>query len=158
MTARKDTLRLIHEAAEAANDSRAADIVALDVSDSTSVTEAFLIATGSSARQVIAIAENIEKRLYKVMGTHPLDREGVAEGSWILLDYGDFVIHVFDEKARDYYDLENLWGTSPRIELHLQHTQTVHSGEQDDSQENSENYDEDNSEDSDDFSDQEEEN
>lgn len=132
MTARKDTLRSIREAAEAANDSKAADIVALDVSDSTSVTEAFLIATGSSARQVIAIAENVEKRLYQSLNVHPIDREGVAEGSWVLLDYGDFVIHVFDEKARDYYDLENLWGTSPRIPLNLEHTQTVHSTDQED--------------------------
>ena len=128
MSARKDTIEAVRKAAEAANDAKAADITALDVSEPVSLTEAFLIATGSSPRQVIAIAENVEKRLYLDCGLRPRDREGVQEGEWVLLDYGDFVVHIFGEKAREFYGLDNLWGDCPRIGMHLEHPETVHSG------------------------------
>lgn len=117
MTAHEDTVAALQVAANAANESLAKDIVAFDVSDSVGITDAFLIASGTNSRQVLAIAEEIEKQLYVQLYLKASAREGLEEATWVLLDYGDFVIHVMDEGARAFYSLETLWGDSPRIDL-----------------------------------------
>ncbi|MBW2608571.1 MAG: ribosome silencing factor, partial [Deltaproteobacteria bacterium] len=93
---------------------KALGLVVLDVRDLTSVADAFIICSGSSNRQVTAIAEFIQKELKKV-GIKPLSVEGKKEGHWVLLDYGHVIIHVFYESVRNFYDLEGLWVDAKRI-------------------------------------------
>jgi len=78
------------------------------------LTDVFIIASGTSRRHVITLAEETEMQL-KVQDRRPLRREGMDDGSWVLLDYGDVVVHVFDEETRAYYDLERLWADAPRL-------------------------------------------
>ena len=104
-------------AAEAASDKKAEDIIALDVSQLLVVTEYFVIATGRTNVQVRAIADEVELQLREKGGEKPIGREGIGEDKWILLDYGDFVVHVFQPQERDFYRLEKLWGDAPRLEL-----------------------------------------
>jgi ribosome-associated protein len=102
-------------AAEAASDKKAEDIVALDVSELLVVTEYFVIATGRTNVQVRAIADEVEEQLRLKAGEKPLGREGIGENKWVLLDYGDVVVHVFQPQERDFYRLERLWGDAPRL-------------------------------------------
>ena len=95
---------------------KALGLVVLDVRSLTSVTDAFIICSGSSNRQVTAIAEFIQKELKKA-GIKPLSVEGKKEGLWVLLDYGHVIIHVFYESVRDFYDLEGLWVDAKRIRI-----------------------------------------
>ena len=94
---------------------KATDIVVLDVRGLTSIADFFIICSGSSNRQVMAIAEFIQIYLKK-HGIKPLSVEGIKEGHWILLDYGHVLIHVFYEPLRSFYDLEGLWTDAKRIE------------------------------------------
>ena len=112
-----DSRELSLLAAEAASDKKAEDIIALDVSQLLVVTEYFVIATGRTNVQVRAIADEVELQLREKAGEKPIGREGIGEGKWILLDYGDFVVHVFQPQERDFYRLEKLWGDAPRLEL-----------------------------------------
>lgn len=100
-----------------ADDKKAMRIVALDLRDIASFTEFFVIASGANQRQVQAIADEIGEQLKKQLGTRPVRIEGYAAGEWVLLDYGDFVFHVFDKEARDFYDLERLWRDARRVDL-----------------------------------------
>ena len=104
-------------AARAANDKKASDIMIQDVRELVSVTDYFVIATASNSRQVNAIVDNIEEEVRRKGGMKPTHREGGAEGMWTLLDYGEFVVHVFQEEARDYYRLEALWNDAPILDL-----------------------------------------
>jgi len=112
-----DSRELSLLAAEAASDKKAEDIIALDVSQLLVVTEYFVIATGRTNVQVRAIADEVELQLREKAGEKPIGREGIGEDKWILLDYGDFVVHVFQPQERDFYRLEKLWGDAPRLEL-----------------------------------------
>jgi ribosome-associated protein len=103
-------------AAEAAADKKATDIVVLDVSQALVITDFFVIATGASDIQVHAIADEMEQRL-EAAGLKVLGREGEAERTWVLVDFGDLVIHVFRADTREFYRLEKLWGDVPRLEL-----------------------------------------
>ena len=103
-------------AIQAAQDKQASAVTLLDLSNLSAFTEAFLLCTGFSTPQVEAIAEAIEETL-RQHGLRPLHREGRAGTEWILLDYGRFVIHVFTERQRLYYDLERLWRAARRIEI-----------------------------------------
>ena len=102
--------------ARAAQDHKAVDLVILEVKNLSSFTDYFVICSGNSDRQVQAIAAHLEEKLGQG-GIHPLSIEGKREGRWILLDYGDVVIHVFYQPVREFYDLERLWSDAPRIEL-----------------------------------------
>jgi ribosome-associated protein len=102
-------------AARAAGSKQAADIVILDVHDLIVITDFFVIATGTSDRQVKTIVEEVEKALRET-GMKPLRREGETEAQWVLLDYVDVVVHVFSKEQREYYDLERLWRDAPRVE------------------------------------------
>lgn len=95
---------------------KAYDLVVLDVGALTSLANYFIICTGRSDTQVQAIAQSIDESLGK-MGRHPLSREGYSTGHWVLIDYGDVIVHIFYEPVREYYDLERLWGHAPRLAL-----------------------------------------
>jgi ribosome-associated protein len=93
---------------------KAEDILVLDLRELTSFTDFFVIMTGNSSRQNVAIYESIEQDLKK-QKTRPLGIEGQEMAEWILMDYGNFVVHVFSRRAREYYSLERLWGDAPRV-------------------------------------------
>lgn len=103
------------EAATAASTKKAEGIVVLDVSRQLVITDHFLICSGNTERQVRGIAEEIERRLRGSDGIQPARREGEREGRWVVLDYVDFVVHVFHREERDYYDLERLWSDAPIV-------------------------------------------
>jgi ribosome-associated protein len=113
---RKDIERLVVIAAEAAAEKKATDVTALFVGETLVVTDYFLIATGANDRQVHAIADAVEDALREA-GVKPIGREGETELKWVLLDYGDFVVHVFQASERDFYRLEKLWSDAPRVDL-----------------------------------------
>ncbi len=100
--------------AEAADSKKAFDILILDLRGLTYVTDYFVICSGSSTTQVSAISEWIGHTLARA-GAHPAHVEGGAESKWLLMDYGDVVVHIFDEQTRLYYSLEKLWSDAPRI-------------------------------------------
>jgi len=102
-------------AARAAADKKAFQIVGLEVGDLTSYTDSLLICSGASDRQVAAIADEVQRQL-KDAGRRPLHVEGESHADWVLLDYGDFVVHVFTEERRTYYGLDGLWGDAPKLE------------------------------------------
>jgi ribosome-associated protein len=102
--------------AEAADAKKAFNIVILDLRKLTYITDYFVICSGTSTTQVSAIAEEIERVLAK-SGIHPSHVEGQPEATWVLMDYGDVVVHVFDEQTRSFYSLEKLWSESFRVPL-----------------------------------------
>jgi ribosome-associated protein len=103
-------------AARAAAEKKATDEVVLDLREVASFTEYFLICTGASTRQVQAISNSVEDELRKA-GRRPSHIEGYSSAEWILLDYGDFIVHVFSAASRRFYDLERLWRDAKRVEL-----------------------------------------
>lgn len=103
-------------AARAAIDKKATDLAVLDLRQVASFTEYFLICTGASTRQVQAISNAVEEALLQ-SGKRPLHIEGYSSAEWILLDYGDFIVHVFGPASRRFYDLERLWRDAPRVEV-----------------------------------------
>jgi ribosome-associated protein len=105
------------EALEAALDKKAQDIVVIDLKNVCSFTDHFLICTGTSSRHNQTIAEGIDEKLRK-LGTRPLHIEGHTEGDWILMDYVDFVVHIFTARAREFYDLERLWRAGKRRNIY----------------------------------------
>jgi ribosome-associated protein len=119
-------------AAEAAEEKSGIDTVVLDMSDSLGVVDAFVITSGRNTRQVKTIVEEVERRVaepghgWEASGNgagsgsaperrRPTSVEGLDDATWVLMDYGDFVVHVFLEEARQYYDLEHLWSRAPRV-------------------------------------------
>jgi ribosome-associated protein len=102
-------------AAAAIEDKKGLDVVLLDVSRLLLITDIFLITTGTSRRHVLTLAEEVEASL-KADGRRPIRREGMEDATWVLLDYGDVIVHVFDDATRRYYDLERLWGDAPRVD------------------------------------------
>lgn len=95
---------------------KATDPVLFEVGRLTSITDYFLIASGTSSRQVQAIAQHLKRRM-KEEGFTPFGIEGEGDGHWILLDYGDVVVHLFYQPVREFYDLEGLWFEAPRVEI-----------------------------------------
>ncbi len=111
----KEALQPLQTAARAAADKKAFQIVGLEVSELTSYTDNLLICSGASDRQVMAIAEEVQRQL-KEAGRRPLHVEGERRSDWVLLDYGEFVVHVFTEERRTYYGLDGLWGDAPKLD------------------------------------------
>ncbi len=101
---------------KAAAEKKAIDPIVLEMKGVASFTDYFLICSGKSDRQVLAIAEEIERVLERD-GIRPLGQEGRAEGKWVLMDYDDVVVHIFLEPLRAFYDLEGLWMDAPRIDI-----------------------------------------
>ena len=116
MPASKSVIDLAQRAAFAASEKKATDMVAIDLSDQSLLSEAFLIVTGQNPRQVEAIADEIEEKL-KVINEKPVRRENGEE--WILIDYSDLVVHIQSENLRRYYMLDRLWNDCPTIPLHV---------------------------------------
>ncbi|MGD9587602.1 MAG: ribosome silencing factor [Pyrinomonadaceae bacterium] len=100
-----------------AAEKKAIDIKVLDLRQVASFTEFFVIASGANQRQVQAIADEITEQLKKQLNSRAIRVEGYNAGEWVLLDFGDFVVHVFDKDAREFYDLERLWRDAQRVEL-----------------------------------------
>jgi ribosome-associated protein len=103
-------------AARAASAKKAENIVVLDVGEVLSITDAFVITSGNNRRQVLTIAQEVEAQVKEVGGPPPIRVEGLTDAQWVLLDYGDFVVHVFLDEVRRYYDLERLWADAPVIQ------------------------------------------
>jgi ribosome-associated protein len=97
------------------DDNRAKDIVLLDLRQATPLLDFFVIATAATRRQANSIAIEIDVEMKKIQ-EHKLGMEGTEEGSWILIDYGDFVVHLFIPEARSYYGLEEIWGDAPHLD------------------------------------------
>ncbi|MEJ7699009.1 MAG: ribosome silencing factor [Pyrinomonadaceae bacterium] len=100
-----------------ASDKKAFDMVAIDLREIASFTEFFIIASGANSRQVQAIADEITEQLKQQLNSRVVRVEGYQTGEWILLDYGDFVVHIFEAKAREFYDLERLWRDAKKVEI-----------------------------------------
>ena len=117
MTEKKDSLQPeLRVAIAAAQEKQAAQITLLDFQGLGAFTDGFLVCTGFSAPQVDAICDEIERQLDRI-GVHLMHREGKAGAEWMLLDFGSFIVHVFTERARHYYDLERLWRTARRTDF-----------------------------------------
>jgi ribosome-associated protein len=114
MTATTEAIALAQNAAQAAADKLAADIVLIDVSDRLAITDVFVVVTGTNERQVEAIVDAVEETL-RNSGSKPIRREGQRDGRWVLLDYGDIVVHVQHSEERVFYALERLWKDCPFI-------------------------------------------
>lgn len=99
----------------AAESKQARDLVVLDVREVTSFADYFIICTGANTRQIQAIADEVEHQLKKA-GEYPNSIEGYENAEWVLVDYGDFLVHIFSQKARVYYDLERLWRDAKLVE------------------------------------------
>lgn len=102
--------------ATAAKEKKASDILILDLKGLTPIADYFLICSGLSTRQVKAVAEAVEEKLSKET-IYPSHIEGLPDAHWVLMDYGDLVVHIFDEETRRYYELEKLWGDAQKIEI-----------------------------------------
>lgn len=111
-----EIIKLVEQIVNAADDKKAHDIKILDLREVSSVTDYFVICTGSTAIQTKAIADNIEERLEKQHNLRLLRREGYQAGTWILLDYGSVVVHIFKPEERDFYNIERLWGDAQILE------------------------------------------
>lgn len=116
MPATERAVELAVAAARAASDLKAQEIIALDVSEQLVLTDVFLIASGTNERQVGAIVDAVEEALFH-LGSKPVRREGKGGGRWVLIDFGDVVVHVQHAEDRVYYALERLWKDCPLIEL-----------------------------------------
>ena len=104
-------------AIKCASEKKAFDMIALDLRDIASFTEFFIIVSGSNQRQVQAIADEINEQLKKQLSSRPVRIEGYSSADWVLLDYGDFIVHIFNGESREFYDLARLWRDARRVEL-----------------------------------------
>ena len=116
LTASEEAIRPVNVAAQAAVDKFGTSVVAFDVSEQLTITDIFLVATGSNERQVSGIVDGVEEALHKI-GRKAARREGDRENRWVLLDYIDFVVHVQHTEERSLYNLERLWKDCPQIPL-----------------------------------------
>ncbi|MEY3361492.1 MAG: hypothetical protein RL531_1211 [Actinomycetota bacterium] len=102
-------------AAEAAAEKKANEVIVLAVGDILGITEAFVVASASNGRQVRAIVDEVEEQVRVLHGSTPRSVEGLDDAGWVLMDYGDFVVHVFLDETREFYALERLWSDAPTI-------------------------------------------
>ena len=109
-----DPAQLAKVAVDAAADKKASDIMLLDIRDVTTIADYFIICSGNNPRQIQAIAEAVDEELGK-QGANILHREGVADSGWLLLDFGDVIVHIFGPKEREYYRLERLWNEAKTV-------------------------------------------
>ena len=114
-----DPAELARTAAQAASDKKAEDIIVLDLTGLSDVCDYFVIATGANARLVDSVIDEIEEKVAAAFGEKPFSIEGRRGGTWVLMDYGSVVVHVFTPETREYYQLEKLWGDAPALEVDL---------------------------------------
>lgn len=112
-----NSLELAQAIVAAAEDKKAADIVMLKVTDISYLADYFVVITGFSKTQTKAISESIEDKIEAQLDKHPVRVSGKQDGAWIVLDYGDVIVHIFLPEEREYYNLEAFWGHAERIEL-----------------------------------------
>jgi ribosome-associated protein len=105
----------VRTAVGAALDKKAFDLDVLSVADLTSIADYFILCSAGSERQAASIADSIQEKLREERRVKPLLVEGTTPGRWVLLDYGDFIVHIFTEETRRYYGLERLWGDAPNV-------------------------------------------
>jgi ribosome-associated protein len=103
-------------AVRAAESKQARDILVLDVREASSFSDYFVLCSGANSRQIQAIADEVEFQL-KELGEYPASVEGYKNAAWVLVDYGDYVVHIFSESARSYYDLERLWRNAKPVKF-----------------------------------------
>ena len=116
MPATDRSLELARAAAHAAAEKLATTIVGIDVSEQLAITDVFVIASAETERQVGAIVDEVEDSL-RELGSKPVRREGQRDGRWVLIDFGDIVVHVQHDEEREFYELERLWKDCPEIDL-----------------------------------------
>ena len=104
-------------AIQCAAEKKAVDMIALDLREIASFTEFFIIASGTNQRQVQAIADEINEQLKKQIQRRPVRIEGYNSAEWVLVDYGDFIVHIFNKEAREFYDLARLWRDARKVEF-----------------------------------------
>jgi ribosome-associated protein len=112
-------------AVEAAAEKKGSDLAILDVADVLSIIDMFVLVSASNVRQVRTIVDEVEKALTEHDGSKPNSVEGLGDASWVLLDYGDMVVHVFLDETRAYYDLDRLWGDVPRLDASVSVSQAA---------------------------------
>lgn len=120
MAAAAESIEALKVAARAADDMQGTNLLAVDASDIMGLIDGFLVVSAHNERLVNAIVDEVEDKLREELGIKPLRREGRSEGRWVLLDFGDIVVHVQHEEDRAFYALDRLWGDAPRIELGLE--------------------------------------
>lgn len=125
MSAPEESLDLARVADQAAADKFAEEVIGLDVSELVVITDAFLVCSGETERQVAAIVDGIEEALLTQRRRKPLRREGERDARWVLLDYGDIVVHVQHAEDRAFYALERLWRDAPIIDLQIDADRTA---------------------------------
>ncbi len=108
----KEMVRIVYRALE---DKKGEDICVIDISGISPLADYFVITSGSSDSQVKALVDNVEEKMH-IAGHSQIQREGLKTGNWVLLDYGDVVVHVFDKENREFYHLERIWNDGKRIE------------------------------------------
>ena len=123
MSAPEESLDLARVAGQAAADKLADEVIGLDVSELVVITDVFLVCSGETERQVAAIVDGIEEALLTERRRKPLRREGNGPGRWVLLDFGDIIVHAQHDEERDFYDLERLWRDCPHLDLGVVGTQ-----------------------------------
>ncbi|MDA8103607.1 MAG: ribosome silencing factor [Nitrospiraceae bacterium] len=111
------TEALVRAAADAILDKKGEDLVVLDLTEVTPLTDYFIICAGNNSRQIRAITEEVETKVKEAFAVSPRSIEGLGDMSWVLIDYVDFVVHIFLPETRDYYSLERLWGDAARLEI-----------------------------------------
>lgn len=116
MAATQRAIDLAKAAAAAADEKVASSVIAIDVSDQLALTDVFVVAAADNERQVSAIVDGIIERLQE-LGVKPIRREGQRDDRWVLLDFGDIVVHVQHEEEREFYALDRLWRDCPTIDL-----------------------------------------
>lgn len=107
---------MVVTAAKAASEKQGEDTLVIEVGAILAITDAFVITSGTNTRQVKTIADEVERKVAEGGGPKPLRVEGLDDARWVLMDYGDFVVHVFLDEVRRYYDLERLWSDAPRLD------------------------------------------
>ena len=116
MTGKNDILNMVNTAVNAISDKKGIDIKVIDISEISIMADYFIIASGSNVNQVQAICDNVRDKLAET-GVHPRQVEGYDAAGWILLDYRDVIIHVFDEENRKFYDLEHIWSDGKDVAI-----------------------------------------
>lgn len=109
--------KILKQVLEGLSDAKAENPVVLDLRKLTSMTDYFVVAHGTNDRQVQAMAREVERRLREAFDRKPLHVEGMGVAQWILMDYGDFIVHLFIAAKREHYDIEGIWADAPRVEL-----------------------------------------
>lgn len=119
MTTSQSSLDIARTAALAADAKKAEDILVINLEGLSDVSDAIVVCTGANSRLADSVIDEVEERVRATYNISPLSIEGRADGRWILIDYGNVIVHVFSPEARDYYRIESLWNDAPKVNLEL---------------------------------------